>query len=255
MSSRFALLVVPTLLGLAGCAASSMQSATRVDPAVIAAAVADSARPEADRTRDGDRKPADVIAFAGMGPGSKIGELAPGGGYFTRIFSKTVGANGVVYALVPPRPPNAPAPAQPPPINALASDAHYGNIRLATLDPAASLPEAVDYVWTSLNYHDMHNRPNADLMAFNKMAFNALKPGGTYIVIDHAAADGSGKRDTGTLHRIDPALVRSEVLAAGFEFVGESTVLRNPEDDRSKGVRDVSRGKTDQFVFKFRRPK
>ena len=101
----------------------------------------------------------------------------------------------------------------------------------------------------------MHNRPNADLMAFNKMALNALKPGGVYIVIDHAAQDGSGKRDTNTLHRIDPALVKAEVLAAGFEFAGESSLLRNPADTKDKNNREALRGKTDQFVFKFRKPR
>jgi predicted methyltransferase len=122
------------------------------------------------------------------------------------------------------------------------------------MDALLANAEVSDFVWTSLNYHDMHNRPNADLVAFNKQMLAMLKPGGIYIVIDHAAQTGSGKRDTGTLHRIDPELVKSEVLAAGFEFVGESAVLRNPADTKDKGVREVPRGKTDQFVYKFRKP-
>lgn len=252
MNLRF---LAPAAFALLGLAVHSSVLAADAPGPVIAAAVADAGRPEADRARDADRKPAEVIAFAAIAPGNKVAEIAPGGGYFTRVFSKVVGNNGVVYALMPPPRPDAPAPSGPPTgVNAIMADPGYGNVKLASLDPASTLPEPVDLVWTSLNYHDMHNRPNADLLAFNKMVFDALKPGGTYIVIDHAAADGSGKRDTGTLHRIDPELVRSEVTAAGFEFVRESSVLRNPQDDRSKGVRDVSRGKTDQFVFKFRRP-
>lgn len=250
------------VLALAGCASQGSAQGTSsggAASAAIAAAVADPARPEADRARDADRRPAEVIAFAGIGPGTRIGEYMPGGGYFTRIFSKVVGEKGAVYALVPARPANAPAggPDMAAPMNALAADANYHNIKVMSL--GTSFKEAgvapVDIVWTSLNYHDLHNRPNADLMAFNKQMMDALKPGGHYIVIDHAAAAGSGGRDTGTLHRIDPALVKSEVLAAGFEFVGESDVLRNPADQKDKGVREVPRGKTDQFVYKFRKPK
>jgi predicted methyltransferase len=236
--------------------ASSAGEAAPAPPAEIAAAVADSARPEADRQRDADRKPAELLAFAGVAPGSKVAEMLPGGGYFTRIFSKAVGSGGAVYALVPPRPANAPtgAPDFAAPMRALSAEPAYSNVTLASLDPTAALAEPVDVIWTSLNYHDLHNRPNADLMATNTMALNALKPGGVYIVIDHAAMNGSGKRDTQTLHRIDPDLVKAEVLAAGFEFAGESMALRNPADDRSAGVRAVPRGKTDQFVFKFRKP-
>ena len=115
-------------------------------------------------------------------------------------------------------------------------------------------PEPLDLVWTSQNYHDMHNPGrNLDINAANKAIFNALKPGGTYIVLDHSAADGVAFN--AQLHRIDPAMVKSEVLAAGFEFVGESNVLRNPADPRDKTVFDPSiRHKTDQFMMKFRKP-
>src|SRR3546814_677782 len=80
--------------------------------------------------------------------------------------------------------------------------------------------------WTVQNYHDIANDGGADaLRAFDKRVFAALKPGGIYVVIDHAAEAGSGLRDTDTLHRIDPAIVKQQVVAAGFEFVGESPVL------------------------------
>lgn len=226
-------------------------------PAAIQAAVADAARPDADKQRDAERKPAEVLAFAGVKKGDKVIDLLPGGGYFTRIFSKVVGDTGVVYAQVPARPANAPAdrPDFAAPINAIAADSNYKNVRVATMDMTAPNPEPVDIVWTSLNYHDMHNRPNADLGAFNKMVFNSLKAGGTYIVIDHAAEAGSGARDTSTLHRIDPALVKAEVTSVGFVFVGESDVLHNAADPHTAASRDPSvRGKTDQFVFKFRKP-
>jgi predicted methyltransferase len=258
MSNRLlALTVIAGLSSMTGCATDPLV-VSQERTAVIAAAVNDVARPPADKARDADRKPVAVVEFAGIHPGSKIAEALPGGGYFTRIFSKLVGADGVVYAWVPPRAANAPAgaPDFAAPMNALAADAQYKNIRVAAMDVNGTLlPERVDVVWTSLNYHDLHNRADANLLATNRLIFNTLKPGGVYIVIDHAAEVGSGNRDTRTLHRIDPEFVRKEVVAAGFEFVAASDALRNPADTHKLAVRDESlRGKTDQFVFKFRRP-
>ena len=218
----------------------------------ISAAVADAGRPAEDKERDANRKPAETIAFAGIKKGDHVAELLPGGGYFTRIFSKVVGDKGVVYALVPPPRPNGPDPAAA--ANAIA--AADKNVKVATLGQDKLAPEPVDVVWTSQNYHDLHNRPNADLAAFNKNVFEALKPGGTYLVLDHAAEAGSGTRDTSTLHRIDPEVVKTEVTAAGFKLEGSSDVLKNPQDPHTANVRDPSiRGKTDQFILKFRKPK
>jgi len=240
---------------VAGCATTA---STPSVPAAVTAAVANPARPDADRTRDADRKPAEVIAFAGIKAGDKVGDMLPGGGYFTRLFSGVVGAKGTVYALPPPRAANAPAAAPDPAaaVKAIAADPKFANVKVGALDTAEKLPEKLDVMWTSLNYHDLQNRPNADLKTFNKWVFDSLKPGGIYIIIDHAAAAGAGKSVTSTLHRIEPAFVKSEVLAAGFTFVGESAVLRNPADDHVTANRDSGvRGKTDQFVFKFRKPK
>ncbi len=227
-------------------------------PAAVTAAVADAARPDADKARDADRKPAEVIAFAGIKAGNRVADLLPGGGYFTRLFSKVVGPQGAVYALPPQRSPTAPANMPDPAaaVNAIAADPAFSNVKVGVLDVTSKMAEPMDVVWTSLNYHDLQNRPNADLAAFNKYVFDSLKPGGVYIVIDHAAEKGSGKRDTSTLHRIDPDFVKAEVLAAGFTFDGESDVLRNPQDDHKSVNRESGiRGKTDQFVFKFRKPK
>jgi predicted methyltransferase len=134
---------------------------------------------------------------------------------------------------------------------------NLGNVT-ASLDPALlTLDKPVDLIWTVQNYHDLPNsgRGEAALTAFNAAVFKALKPGGIYVVIDHAAPAGSGLSDTDTLHRIDPAIVKKEVLAAGFVFAGESKVLANPKDDHTLKVFDAKiRGVTDQFVFKFRKP-
>jgi predicted methyltransferase len=223
-------------------------------PAAVSAAVADSARPAADTVRDANRKPAETLAFADIKPGSEIAELMPGGGYFTRLLSVATGPSGHVYALAPPPRPNGPNP-----MPAIAADAHYGNITLLPLSYTAhalGLPEPVDVVWTSDNYHDMHNDlDSAGMQDFDRHVLEALKPGGMFIVVDHAAAPGRGASDTHTLHRIDVETVKTEVTAAGFKLAGSSDVLHNPNDPHTARIFDPSiRGRTDQFILKFVKP-
>jgi predicted methyltransferase len=227
-------------------------------PGNIASAVADVNRPDADRQRDDNRKPAETLEFAGVKTGGTIAEILPGGGYFTRLFSKAVGGSGHVYALVPA--PLTDAPKDVPDfaarVKAIAADPNYSNVSVV-VEPFSELavPAKVDMVWTSQNYHDLHNFPGLDVGVFNKMVFDDLKPGGIYLILDHAAAAGSGGRDTKTLHRIDPETVKAEVLAAGFKLVGSSDLLHQPGDDHTLKVFDPSiRGKTDQFILKFQKP-
>lgn len=228
------------------------------NPGYIAAAVADSSRPDADKLRDANRKPGETLEFLGVKPGAQVAELLPGGGYFTRIFSKAVGPSGHVYALVPERPANAPAdmPDLAGKVKAIAADANYPNVTVV-VQPLSKLvtPTPVDVVFTAQNYHDLHNFP-VDVVGFNRTILASLKPGGLYVVLDHSAPAGSGLQDTKTLHRIDADVVKQEVTAAGFEFVGASTILANGSDPRTAIVFDPSiRGKTDQFILKFRKPK
>jgi len=259
------LLATVVAFGAAGC--SEQQSSETADtapaetaapmesmvPEYVSMAVSDAMRPAEDTARDADRNPAEVVTFSGLEPSDKIAELAPGGGYYTRIFAKTVGADGKVYAVIAPsfleRRPNATDP-----INAMADS--YGNVE-AVLSEYTELatPEPVDMVWTSLNYHDFANGGEGNTAAVNAAALAALKPGGTYIVIDHNAEAGSGLRDTDTLHRIDGEAVKQEVLAAGFTLAGESDALDHPEDDHTQQVfAEGMRGKTDRFVLKFTKP-
>jgi predicted methyltransferase len=227
-------------------------------PDFIAAAIADPNRPDADRQRDANRKPAETLVFAGLRPGEQIAELMPGGGYFSRIFSKAVGDSGHIYELVPAPLPTAAADAPDfsARIKAIAKDPHYGNVSVV-VEPYSqlSVPVPVDMVWTSQNYHDLHNFPGLDLTVFNQMVFAALKPGGVYLILDHAAAAGSGIRDTKTLHRIDAEAVKREVLGAGFVFDGGSSLLKNGDDPHTAAVFDPEiRGRTDQFILKFHKP-
>ncbi len=253
--SKYAALFLASTFLLGGSA--HLHAADLVVGPPIVAAVNDPGRPEADKQRDADRMPGESVTFAGMRAGDKVIDLIPGGGYFTRIFSKVVGARGKVYALVPNEMLKSRATAADG-IKQLAAEPAYANIEVISMPlNAVKAPVPVDIVWTSLNYHDMFN-PSfgpVDMAAYNKSVFSALKPGGTYIIIDHVAESGSGKRDTEKLHRIDPAIVKDQVLAAGFLFLGESPVLAHPGDDHKGKVFDTNvRGKTDQFLLKFRRP-
>jgi predicted methyltransferase len=245
-------------LALSACMHEPSAPSAAGNPGAIAAAVADSNRPDADKLRDANRKPVQTLEFLGVKPGEQVAELLPGGGYFTRIFSKAVGPAGHVYALVPERPANAPAdmPDLAGKVKAIAADPNYTNVTVI-IQPLSKLvtPVPVDVVFTAQNYHDLHNFP-IDVVGFNKTILESLKPGGLYVVLDHSAAAGSGLQATKTLHRIDADVVKQEVTAAGFEFVGASDVLANAGDARTAMVFDPSiRGKTDQFILKFRKPK
>lgn len=223
-------------------------------PAYVTAAVASPDRPDADKARDANRKPAEVIAFAGVKPGWTVADFVPGSGYFSRILAKAVGPGGHVYAVYP----TEIAAKHPPPADLARPFPEAPNVTGVALpvnDFAA--PKPLDLVWLSDNYHDLHDPffAPADLAKINAAVFRALKPGGIYLIIDHAAEPGSGLRDTNTLHRIDEAALKAEVEAAGFVLAGESDVLRNPADNHGLKIFDPAiRGRTDQFVLKFRKP-
>lgn len=227
--------------------------------AAIHAALADRSRPIEQVKLDPARKPAQLISFAGMRAGDAVADFMPGNGYFTRIFSRVVGAAGHVYAFLPNEqlancPPQEVAGSR-----ALERDSRYGNITVLSGAAAKfATPRKLDLIWTAQNYHDLHDSfmGPADVAALNTMFFNALRPGGTYLVIDHVAQSGSGLRDTESLHRIDPAQVRREIESAGFVFEAQSAALRNPDDDHTLSVFDPRiRGRTDQVVYRFRKPR
>ncbi|WP_404711677.1 class I SAM-dependent methyltransferase [Sphingomonas sp. MMS24-J13] len=221
----------------------------------IAAAIADPARPASDKARDDERKPAEMLAFAGIKPGMVVLEMMPGGGYFTRLFSDMVGPKGKVMAYVPDEFLTKSTRAIDG-VTALSKESGRENITVEHDPLMQPGPDnLIDVAWTSQNYHDFHNLPGIDMVAANKVLFRMIRPGGTYIVLDHSAPAGSGAANTQDLHRIDAALVRQEVEAAGFVFDGESKVLANPADTRTVKIFDPSiRGHTDQFVLRFRKP-
>jgi predicted methyltransferase len=224
-------------------------------PPNIAAAVANPNRPQPDRDRDAARKPGEVLAFAGVKPGEQVLELIPGGGYFTRVLSGAVGPKGHVTEGLPNLTGAADVAQK---SNGVAADPNFSNVSEAkfTVGDLAKLGP-VDMVWTSQNYHDLHlARFNLDVVAFDKAVYAALKPGGIFFIEDHAAVAGSGLDVPDKLHRINEDIVKKEVESAGFKLDGESDILRNSADDHTLLVFNPAiRGKTDQFLLKFRKPR
>ena len=210
----------------------------------------------ADALTDPSMKAPEVIAFMGLKPGQKVVDAVAG--RFVRALSQAVGPKGKVYAYEPDEivktHPEALAA-----LNKTKGDPAYANVEILTAPAnAANLPKGVDAVFIRQNYHDLYDKfmGPVDVPGFNKQVFAALKPGGVYVILDHADAAGSGVSGTETRHRIEEARVKSDVLAAGFKFDGESNVLANPADDHSKMVFNPAiRGKTDQFLLRFKKPK
>src|SRR3954471_18200305 len=231
-------------------AASAPVLAQGVPPA-IAAAVADPARPDADKERDAARKPAETVAFAGVKPGMVLAELGPGRGYYTRILAKAVGPSGKVYAVITTA--QAARPGALDALNALA--AAYPNIKIVTVDyPTMMLPEKADLFWTTENYHDFHNGPTADIAALDKAVFTTQKWAGIYYVKDHAAAPGTGLAATSQFHRMDEAVAKSELTAAGFRLDGEGDLLHNPADNKAASNSETGHFASDRFMLRMKRP-
>jgi predicted methyltransferase len=218
-------------------------------PAYVRKAVDDPGRSAEQKARDVNRKPAEVLTLSGVKPGDKVVEFASFGQYFTTMLSDIVGPKGMVYMYDLPYTEKRAGDAS------RAFVAAHPNAKYELVDyNTLVLPQKVDIVFNVLYYHDLPLN-NIDTASLNKRIFDALKPGGIFFVVDHNAAPGSGMRDTKALHRIDPAIIRQEVTAAGFELVEESKLLAHDADDHTQMVFAPGvRGLTDQTIFKFRKP-
>lgn len=225
-------------------------------PAHIAAALADPARPAKDVTRDAGRKPGELLALGEVKRGDRVADLVMGGGYFTRILSASVGPGGKVYAYQPSE--FIQFQASYGEDQKTVAAAHANVVPLTASFGALDLPDNLDLVLTVQNYHDFHLTPfPKDTAAkVNAEVFKSLKPGGVYLIVDHVAAAGSGLEAAMKVHRIEPAIVRQEVEAAGFKLETQSDLLADKADDHTANVFSPAiRGKTDQFILKFRKPK
>ncbi len=246
-------LIVPLICALvcsiSGC---SVSSPSIVEPDFIKAALASSIRTADDRENDASRKPDEFIRFIGLNRGDVVAEINAGSGYYARIYPSLVGSDGHVFVT-----------------NAkfvlglfdgiqgrLADSLNtVNNVTLSVQeDNEILLPRRLDVAILNNIYHDLHWQ-KLDLARWNSSVYRALRPGGYYIVADHIAEAGSGERDSSKLHRIDPTLVKSEILDSGFELIDECDIFRNPNDDHKSMIVDPKiRGTTDRFVFKFRKP-
>lgn len=226
-------------------------------PDYATAAVANPNRSAEEKALDADRHPAETIAFLGLKPGDTVVDIIPGDmQYFTHIFANVVGPTGHVYAYMPTEldgylakkkivlPPDGTV------------NPKWPNVTLLHRSVQDfSLPTKANVVWIRQNYHDLHDSfmGPVNMMKSNKAIYDALKPGGVYVILDHAAP-GTGVTATDTLHRIDPEAVEQEMTAAGFTLAGESDILKNPADPHTANVFDKTiRGHTDQFILKFQR--
>lgn len=248
---RRAVLTLTAALLLSACASIP----TTPVAADYAAALADPARPAAERERDEARKPAELLAFAGVRPGQRVGDFIMGGGYLTRVLASAVGSRGHVYAF------------QPAEFIAFRAqygedqrsvDAAYTNVD-AVAGPAGTpaFPGNLDVIITVQNFHDLYLTPMPAGSAPRASAalFNALRPGGVLVLVDHSAIDGSATGAVDSLHRIDQAVIIAELGAAGFVLDGESDMYSRPADARTVNVFDPAiRGQTDQFTLRFRKP-
>src|ERR1700719_4087186 len=205
-------------------------------------------------------KQSELIKFARVDKGSTIIDVYPGDGDWTRLFSGIVGPKGRVYSFVPAEVAhfkNDPVGR----MRTFAQEPGRENVEAVSADVVAmpQVTKPVDVVWVHLFYHDLHTAliqaKGATAAHFNRAVYERLKPGGFYVIVDHAATVGTGTSDAPSLHRIEPAAVRKEVEAAGFVLDAESTMLANNDDAHSTKVFDPSiKGETDRFAYRFVKP-
>jgi predicted methyltransferase len=247
----FALFLFTTVMLMSGAAMPLL-----ADDAAIASAIANENRTDADRKRDERSKPEVILGLLDLQPGQSVVDLFAGGGYYSELMAGVVGQDGTVilqnnygYAkwvekYLQERYIDSEVPA----ITVLRSE--VPDLKLA--------PESMDAALMVMSYHDLYyvnpdvGFEKADVPGFFAQVHKALKPGGKLLIVDHAAADGSGTDDTQAIHRIDEEFARQDLEDNGFRFVASSDALRNPDDDRTKLVFDKTiRGKTDRFILLF----
>ena len=251
----------------------------------VAAIVASPDRTAADRTNDERRHPVDLMTFVGARPGMTVLDVSTGGGYTTELLARMVGPSGIVWAQSRPRNPNAPppmpaqpeggspapapvaAPASPPRTTADVLADRSARMKAAGVEAAPIAyaarpfdnpvpPEVadgkLDLVTLMFNYHDF-GFLGVDRAQMNRAVFAALKPGGVFVIADHAGRIGTGITESGTLHRIEESFLRKEVESAGFRLLAEGDFLRNPNDPRDHNTPEPPQPK-DEFVLKFVKP-
>ncbi|HYM34130.1 MAG TPA: hypothetical protein VET48_01980 [Steroidobacteraceae bacterium] len=249
-------------LVVAACASQSTSSSSKPAAAKawtvedLRAALSVQSRPQADRDRDADRKPADLMMVLGVKPGMTAIDLLAAGGYVTEVLSIAVGPTGKVYAQNPAALLKMRDGANDKALSARLANNHLPNVTRVddNLPQPQVAPGSVDVAITVMNLHDIYNSYGAEAAGgFVKGVYTALKPGGAFCVVDHVGVAGA---DNAKLHRMQKQQAIDVVTGAGFKLETDSNVLAHSADDHTKGVFDGSlRGKTDQFTLVFRKPK
>ena len=251
-----------TFFSMAAAVALALGSvAAQAEPANVAAAVANTAsRTEANVKLDEGRKPAELLSFLGLERGMRVIDMFGGNRYWAEIIAPAVGAEGQVVVWQPTQFMNDKRKA-----DFAAFAARQGNVALISTPFEAPIlaRDHFDFMLMNLDYHDVYwesterKIPRMEPEAWVRRLYAAMRPGAVVGIIDHAANPGGDTRQIADkLHRIDPAIVRADFERAGFVLEGESQLLRNPADDRTVNVFDEKiRGKTDRFIFKFRKPR
>jgi predicted methyltransferase len=240
---------------LAACAPAGETASSAPAAGAFESAIGDPQRPQADRDRDAARKPGEILAFAQVEPGEKVGDYIMGGGYWTRLLASAVGPTGKVYAFQPDE--------------FIAFRPAYGDEQNAAIAGRANVvalrgpiaappfPEKLDTIITVQNMHDLYigAMPQGTGPKALKALFDALKPGGTLLVVDHSALAGAGLAAANAVHRMDRDAAIAALTAAGFRVEAESAAYLRPDDPRTANVFDPAiRGRTDQFVLRLRKP-
>jgi len=255
-----AAVVLSTMFTLCACVSmdTAPMHANVLSQERIAEVIASPDRSAADRTRDLQRKPDQMLAFIGIRPGMVALDLSAGGGYTTELLARAVGPAGRVYGQsAPPSGPPSGRPSSPQALALRAKNSALANIIPVVRPFEAPVPPEIassglDLVTCMLNYHDLGHM-GVDRARMNKAVFAALKPGGVYVIADHSGRPGTGISESGSLHRVEEAFLRQEVESAGFKLAGQGDFLRNPSDPRDKNTPEPAQAK-DEFVLRFVKP-
>ena len=235
---------------LAAVLAAGCQSSGPIGPDRVAEIVASPDRSAADRTNDRRRKPELLLGFIGVRPGMTALDVSAGGGYTTELLARAVGPAGKVYA-------HSANPNSATRIAERKKNPALANIVTVTRPLDNPIPPeaagSLDLVTFMFNYHDLGHM-GVNRAALNRAVFDALKPGGLYVVADHSGRPGTGISESNTVHRIEEEFLRKEVEAAGFRLAETGNFLRNPNDPRDRETPQPPMPK-DEFVLKFFKPR
>ena len=214
-------------------------------------------RLESDVKRDVRSQPQVIVELLALKAGDRVADIFAGGGYYSEILGRVVAPGGDVL---------------------MHNNRAYINYAGPQLEQRFTAREVIgvkrhdrevdrmdlgegelDAAIIIMSYHDLYHTadgwPVIDAAHFMGQIVRALKPGGRFLIVDHAAAAGTGKDSAQDLHRIEEAFARADVERYGLRYKGASDALRNTADNYQVTAFDPSvQGKTDRFILVFEKP-